>query len=282
MLKKNTLLFSIFLSLVLQAQAFAFNPRIMSAETITLRSRGLDVVDVLQMISEKGHFNLSVSSNVSGKVTLFLRDVSIDEAFDIVLKSADLVCEIDENITYIMTQAEFKQRYGKDYKNKSEMKVFRLENAQAEKVGQVLTKVASADAKVVSDERTNTVVLFDQLNRIEELSNIVNKLDNIKTSNDIEYLKYPTNKVEYYINLVERIRSIVPRWYFKSSSTKVRVRFVLSQYGELIGHPEIMTFSAQKYWQDLAKKVIVDATPFMPFPVDMKSKEEIFEIELAL
>lgn len=282
MFKKGILLFTFAVIFTLCRGAYAFDPSIMSAETITLNSRGLDVVDVLQLISEKGHFNLSVSSLVSGKVTLFLRDVTVDEAFDIVLKSADLVCEIDDNITYIMTPAEFRARYGRDYRHRSEMKVFKLENLKADKVEKVLAKAASKDAEIISDEETNTIVLYDQAQTIKKLSGMVQRLDTLSRKDSIEMYAYPVDKREYYFQLVEKLRSGVPRWYFKSNSTHVRVRFALNQYGELEGLPDIMSFSVDKYWQDLARKIVVESAPFAPFSSDMKSETEIFEVELAL
>ena len=282
MQKKSTLFLMLVCLFIISANASATDFGFLTRETLTLKTRGKDVVDILQGLSEKGQFNLSVSSSVSGVVTLSLRDVTVEEAFGIVLKSANLACQTEEDIHYIMTLQEFKERYGESFRKQSDMRVFQLENAQAGAIGQVLTQVASSGAKVVSDNVTNTVVLFDQANKIEELTEIVTALDETASENEIEVVEFPINKKEYYVRLVEKIKAAIPRWYFKSSNTKVKVQFTLSDHGELLDTPEVTTFSTPKYWKELAKKVIVDSAPFTPFPADMPSDKETFEIELAL
>lgn len=264
------------------ASVFSADFNFLSRETMTLKARKLDVVDVLQQLSEKGEFNISISNKVAGDVTLFLRDITVDEAFKIVLKSADLAVEKEDGITYVMTHDEFLKRNGKNFADQTEMQVFKLENAEAGKVGEVLTEVASSDAKIVSDKVTNTIVLFDKAKKLKSLSDLVDKLDKTPSVNEIEVANFPVNKREYYMYLQERIKESIPTWYFKSNNTKVKVMFTLSHYGELLSEPEMLTFSVNKYWQDLAVEVVKESAPFAPFPQDMPQKEETFEIELAL
>lgn len=280
---RKAFLWLIFTGLCLSSyNAYSSDFNFLARETITLKARGLDVVDVLQSLSERGDFNLSISSAVSGSVTLFVREVSIEEAFDIVLRSADLAFERDDEMTYVMTQEEYYQRTGKKFTEENHMKVFRLNNAHATVVKDVLSEVASSDAKVVSDALTNTVVLFEKSRKLNNLSKMVKKLDAVPSENDVDLGRLPLNKEEYYASLLDKLHASIPVWYFKDNSTKVKVRFSLSQYGELVGEPEIMTFSVGDYWKNLARDVVRVSAPFAPFPPDMPQQEESFDVELAL
>lgn len=280
---RKALVWLIFLcSCLCSYSVYSSDVNFLARETITLKARDLDIVDVLQTLSERGDFNLSISSNVSGKVTLFVREVSIEEAFDIVLRSADLAFERDDAMTYVMTQNEYTKRTGRKFSEENQMKVFRLNNAHAAVVKDVLSEVASSDAKVVSDNITNTVVLFEKSRKLNDLSKMVEKLDNVTVANDVSIGRLPLNKEEYYASLLDKLHSSIPVWYFKDNNTKVKVRFSLTQYGELLGEPEILTHSVGSYWKNLARDVVRVSTPFAPFPPDMNQQEESFDVELAL
>lgn len=267
---------------LLSANAYSSDLNFLARETITLKARGLDVVDVLQSLSERGDFNLSISSEVNGSVTLFVREVTIEEAFDIVLRSADLAFERDDEMTYVMTQQEYLERTGRKFSEENQMKVFRLNNAHAGTVKDVLSEVASQDAKVVSDAVTNTVVLFEKSRKLNNLSKMVKKLDSVPSEVDLEIGRIPLNKEEYYASLLDKLQTSIPVWYFKENNTKVKVRFSLSQYGELLGNPEVLTFSVGEYWKNLARDIVSISAPFAPFPPDMLQNEESFDVELAL
>ena len=44
-----------------------------TANTISLDFKGMDVVDVLKLIAQRGNMNIAISKNVRGKVTMFLK-----------------------------------------------------------------------------------------------------------------------------------------------------------------------------------------------------------------
>ena len=67
-------------------------------ERITLDVRDAPVVDVLRLLAEHGGFNLVVDDTVTGRVTLRLENVTIEEAFDGVLAGHDLGYEMKGEI----------------------------------------------------------------------------------------------------------------------------------------------------------------------------------------
>ena len=60
---------------------------------ISLDFKGMDIVDVLKILAARSEMNLVVGKNVAGRVTLFLKDVDLRDAFEIILLSNDLAYE---------------------------------------------------------------------------------------------------------------------------------------------------------------------------------------------
>src|SRR5947209_15896647 len=53
------------------------------AKRITLDLRQMDILAVLKFLSEQGDFNVVPGKNVGGRVTLAVKDITIQDAFDI-------------------------------------------------------------------------------------------------------------------------------------------------------------------------------------------------------
>lgn len=69
---------------------------------ITLQVRDMEAADVFRMIGEASGFNIILSENVRGKVTLSLVDVPWDQALDVVLQTLGLGADRNRNILRIM------------------------------------------------------------------------------------------------------------------------------------------------------------------------------------
>ena len=54
---------------------------------ITLDIKGMDILDVLKLISKTSGLNIVASKDVRGPVTLFLKDVPVSEAFEVVISA---------------------------------------------------------------------------------------------------------------------------------------------------------------------------------------------------
>jgi len=80
---------------------------------ITLDIRDMNILDVIKFLASKGDFNIVTSPNVTGRVTLLLKRVSIRDALDIVLIANNLAYNIENEIVYVMSGAEYEMMYGK-------------------------------------------------------------------------------------------------------------------------------------------------------------------------
>ena len=66
---------------------------------VSLDIKGMDIIDVLKMMSAKAGMNLIIGKNVTGRVTLFLKDVDVQDAFDIIVLANDLAYEKQGDIS---------------------------------------------------------------------------------------------------------------------------------------------------------------------------------------
>src|SRR5688572_8244076 len=70
---------------------------------ITLDVRDMNIVDVIKFLALKGEFNVVISPTVSGRVTVLLNSVTIQDSLDIVIIANNLAYKIQGNIIQVMS-----------------------------------------------------------------------------------------------------------------------------------------------------------------------------------
>jgi len=119
MIRKMSLLFVFFvlapLCLAQEPQSAMIGGNVEVLDKVSLDIRGMDILDVLKMLAVKANLNLVIDKNVSGKVTVFLKNVSSTKAFDTILASNGLAQENKDGITRIMTVLDYEQSHGYKY-----------------------------------------------------------------------------------------------------------------------------------------------------------------------
>ncbi len=148
-----------------------------NTSTISLDFKGMDIVDVLKLLAQRGNLNIAVSKNVRGKVTLFLKDVGVYDAFEIILMSNDLAYEEKGNIITVMTGKDYEKLYGQKFNDKRILKAFPLEYIEAASISKSITQIKSKIGKVLMDEGANTLILIDSPLVIKQAEEIIEKLD---------------------------------------------------------------------------------------------------------
>lgn len=146
-------------------------------QKITLDVKGMDVIDFLKMISQQSGMNIVASKNVTGRVTIFLKDVDAWDAFEIILLSNDLAYEVRGGIVTVMTGREYETIYGERFKDKKQVGIVKLNYMKAVEVSKTLTQVKSAIGKVIIDEGSNMLILMDTPEKISQMEEMVKGLD---------------------------------------------------------------------------------------------------------
>lgn len=174
-------LFFIFVTLNL----FLLNPILAQTPTpsstvqskISLEFKGIDVVDVLKILATRFGMNIAVGKNVTGKVTLFLKDVDLWDAVEIILLSNDLAYEKKGDIINVMTQKDYELLYGENYQDKKQVKIIHLKYAKAADLSKALNQIKSNLGRIVTDDGSNTVALIDSPQNIKNMEDFIKKAD---------------------------------------------------------------------------------------------------------
>ncbi|MBI5873936.1 MAG: hypothetical protein HZB36_07370 [Candidatus Omnitrophica bacterium] len=144
---------------------------------ISLDIKGMDIVDVLKMLATRSGLNIVIGKNVLGRVTLFLKDVDIWDAFEIILLANDLAYEKKGDIINVMAQRDYELQYGERYKDKKEAKVFHLEYAKAVNLSGALNQMKTSIGRIVVDEGSNTLVLIDGPESVKGMAEFIRNAD---------------------------------------------------------------------------------------------------------
>ena len=144
---------------------------------ITLNIREMPISDVLMTIADNSGTNIMVGKNVAGMVTLSLKDVSVSDAFEIILLANELAYVKKGDIIYVTTQGDYELQYGQRFDEKKKVKVIQLKYARAEDLLASLTQIQSTLGRIVTDAVSNTVVLIDTPQKIEDMEKFINSTD---------------------------------------------------------------------------------------------------------
>ena len=144
---------------------------------ISLDLKGMDVVEALKTLAAKGDINLVIGSDVRGRVTMFLKDVSVFDAFEIILVANNLASEKRGDIIYVMPQKEYETLYGERYDDKRQVKMIQLEYAKAAEVQKALEQIKTTVGKIIINEGSNTLVLIDTPKALSQARDLVAKID---------------------------------------------------------------------------------------------------------
>jgi type IV pilus assembly protein PilQ len=167
-----------------QRQQFGF-----TGERLSLNFQNIEVRAVLQLIADFTGLNLVASDTVSGSVTLRLRNVPWDQALDIILKSKGLAMRQAGNVMMVGPQEEIAARERLELESQrqvQELSPLRTEFMQinyakasdfASLISSGETSLLSARGNVSIDERTNTLIVQDVAASLEDIRDMIGRLD---------------------------------------------------------------------------------------------------------
>ncbi len=150
-------------------------------ESITLSLRDSDVKQVLRMFADKAGMNVVFHSSVSGKVTLDLVNMPINDAFALVLQVAGLNYYTQNNTLIVIA----KNNADNAAFSKQEMLVFPVKYVNAAKIADFLNRnvfgmkkagLSSVDAATVNTA-TNELIVFGMKSDAAIVEKVIAQLD---------------------------------------------------------------------------------------------------------
>ena len=166
--------------------------RVFTGKKLSLSFQQIDVRTVLQILAEFTGLNIIASDSVRGDITLRLNEVPWDQALDIILSSKDLDMRRNGQVLWIAPRAEIATKEQSEFANKATQatleplvtETFQLNYQKATALRELLqpdrtgTPTAGQDrGSIRIDQRTNQLFVRDTPTRIEEMRQMIKRVD---------------------------------------------------------------------------------------------------------
>jgi type II secretory pathway component GspD/PulD (secretin) len=140
---------------------------------VTLSVQNEDILDIIALFSRSREVNIICTEEVSGKVSIELREVPFDEALQAVLSAVGLQVVKHSNIYYIQeaTGGGGAQDFLRD------VRTYRLNYAQPDDILPVVTGLLSGSGKATSYTPLRAVVVEDIPAVLESVGEVIASLD---------------------------------------------------------------------------------------------------------
>ncbi len=160
-----------------------------SGEKLTLNFQNISTREALSVIADFTGLNMVISDTVSGSLTLRLKDVPWDQAFDIILQSRGLDMRKNGNVIQVAPREEIAAKEKIDFSARQEitdLEPLRTENFTLSyaKAADIVKLISSDKQKILTnrgsanfDLRTNMLFVKDVPTTLEEVRKLIKLVD---------------------------------------------------------------------------------------------------------
>ncbi len=160
-----------------------------SGEKLTLNFQNISTREALSVIADFTGLNMVISDTVSGSLTLRLKDVPWDQAFDIILQSRGLDMRKNGNVIQVAPREEIAAKEKIEFSARqeiTELEPLRTENFQLSyaKAADIVKLISDEKQKILSkrgsanfDLRTNMLFVKDVPTSLEEVRKLIKLVD---------------------------------------------------------------------------------------------------------
>jgi type IV pilus assembly protein PilQ len=168
-----------------------------TGEKLSLNFQSIEIRSLLQIIADFSDFNVVTSDTVQGNVTLRLKNVPWDQALDIILQSKGLDKRRSGNVLLIAPKDELAAKEQVDLEAQKKIsdlepmrtQAFQLNYTKADDVAKALNgtsaggsntasnRILSPRGSVLSEPRTNQLFVSDIPSKLEEVQNMIARID---------------------------------------------------------------------------------------------------------
>lgn len=191
-----------------------------TGQRISLDLKGVDILDVLKLLSQRSGLNFVAGRNVSGRVTIFANDVDVWEAFELIADANDLAYEKRGDMVSVMMARDYELLYGEKFQERGEHLVIPLKYAKVVQAATVLNQIKSSVGRVVADEASNTLVLNDVPAKLQEMRDLLKHLDR---PNETRVYPLSYAEAEQLKEKIQELLTPVGTFSFDARSNKVVV-----------------------------------------------------------
>src|SRR6266852_1725298 len=161
---------------------------------LSVNLKAVDLVDFFRLITEVSGLNVVIDPAVKGSLSIVLNDVAWDQALDIVLQNNGLDKQLNGNVLRIATKETLKREAETQFDLvKAQTKAVELVTvtrvlsyAKAATLKDTLKKFLSERGDILSDDRSNTLIIHDIPSTIPGVDNLIRQLDKKTQQVEIE------------------------------------------------------------------------------------------------
>ncbi len=136
---------------------------------ISVDFKDADVLDIVRLMAELGEFQVVAHPGITCKLTLKLKEVPLQTALDLTLKTCGLGYEEESGIFRVAPVATLTAEHAAQRKLDEERRLagplktrmYRLSYARAAEMAPLVKKFLSPRGEVIYDARTNTLIVTD-------------------------------------------------------------------------------------------------------------------------
>jgi type IV pilus assembly protein PilQ len=177
-----------------QATTATAAPTKYTGEPISVNLKDVDLRDFFRLIHEISGLNVVLDPTVKGTLTIVLDEVPWDQALDIVLQNNGLDKQLHGNVLRIATldtikkEADTARDVRKAQNDSQEMVTVTrvLSYAKADSLKDVFKKFLTSRGDILSDARSNQLIIRDIPSVIPTIDNLINQLDRKSRQVEIE------------------------------------------------------------------------------------------------
>ncbi|MBL8721580.1 MAG: type IV pilus secretin PilQ [Myxococcales bacterium] len=156
-----------------------------SGKRIDLDFKDADIHNILRLLAEVGKVNIVTADDVSGSITIKMKNVPWDQALDVVLQAKGLGMVRSGNLIRVAkAEALEKEREMAIAKKKQELELAPIETrlipvsyATAAELAAKAEELKSPRGKITIDERTNVLIVRDVAANLDQIEALVHSLD---------------------------------------------------------------------------------------------------------
>jgi len=159
--------------------------KVYTGRRISLDFKDVEIDDVLRLIAEVSDLNIIAGDEVQGQVTIRLVDVPWDQALDVILLTKGLGFIRVGNVLRIAPgevlkseeEARLQEKRAKEKLEDLVVKLQPVNYANVKEVAKMVKRLLTARGSVDIDVRTNTIILKDIANVIDEATALIKAID---------------------------------------------------------------------------------------------------------
>jgi type IV pilus assembly protein PilQ len=168
-----------------EARTIGAEEKVYTGELISLDFKDGDIQDIFRLFAEISGLNVVLQPGVSGRVTLRLNEVPWDQALELVLKTNKLGYIQEGNVIRIAPLAQLAEEEAERRKLAEEKALAgelntltqSLSYAKAKDAEPLLKRNLSPRGDIVVDERTNTLIVTDLPDYLQNVRSLIDTLD---------------------------------------------------------------------------------------------------------